>query len=443
MLGLAASTACAGATSSPSSSERPSNRAPDTDVQPLESVTVFGRSFESYQLGRSGLRFVWIPDASARSTSVQTWVPYQVRTEPLAPPGLPEAAARVLARRVQGDPRALAPRVDLDRFHLNVRTTAAPDRWFVHLKAHADWLCRPQWTGADLQHAVRPPPPPDWTAVAARLGRAAWHARTQQPAVRREGSLTVDDLRFALQAWWSPRRAIVVVAGPGDMQSALTEVATAFASCQVEPSDAPERPLERAVGFRSVKVPGHLSQLLLSWAQPAQTPKDAAASVGIAVALGDPRSTPLAAVVPTSATGIAVRPRRNRSGRELEILMTLAPTVTASSAVARVRAAIAQIAEERVDTSRGRAALRNRTLRRLASTSGSAALAARQLLFGGTLEALAQRLEAQAALTDAQLAAVARGFAQRPPLVLVGQPQDPPPKRRSKKKRRRKKGSRR
>ncbi len=411
-------------------SDVPSDRAhaASADWRPQSRARVAHRSFEAFRLGQ-GPRLVWIPTEGGRAVSIQTWVRHQQRGEALPRVGLLDAAVAALRLATQSGPQPLDASVGRDATRLNIRTTAALDRWSQHLGAHADWLCRPVWSDDQLTQAIdRIERVIGWESVSHRLVRSAWRARTGASRSSR-GPIVSDDLRLALAAWLRPSRAVVVVTGPVERQAVLDAAAAHYRGCRQERRDEEaDVPRLRHPDRIKIRVPGPHRHLLLSWSVPRLPPRTRAALDAIALALGDPITSPLGpSLTPELAQGIAVRHRHHTAGADLEILMTLAPTATASAAVTRTQRVLRTLAVgDHESLRRALAGIRNRTLRRLSTLDGPGDFAAHALLNGETLDDMARRLSVLTNSTPNRAEQVQRlaeeYLLRRPPLVILGVP---------------------
>ena len=391
----------------------------------LDRVSVLGRDFEAYQFGEAGPRFVRVPTAGA-AVGVQTWVggpgTYAAGRDRVS------VAATVIRRTAERNRAGIAVRTGFDSQHLNVRTLAAPNRWTTHLNVHSALLCKTPWRTNDVERAVaRHRPSAGWTAVAERLTRTSWRIRSGGPDVA-STTASAAEVQSALAAWFRPARAVVVVSGPVEREAFLLQAARAYARCHKTPTRVARMPPPQGQGtLQTTEVPGDHRHVLISWVLPRLTPTAAAATDGLALMLSDPRNSPLGrAIVPEHAVGVVLRHRRHAQGTDFELLMTLAPSAAAPTAVGAARTVLERLADMRDDRlDRARQTLRNRTLRRLSELDGAGAAVAQALLNGETLDVWARRLEASVALSGSQVRRlVANYLVNQPPLIVVGQPTD-------------------
>ena len=395
--------------------------------RPLERTEVFGRQFEAYRLGEGGPRFVFIPTEGG-AVSVQTWVRHHGPNDGPTHPVLLDAVTIALEALGERD-RGIRVSVGRDERRINIRSIAATSRWSQHLDAHADWLCRSTWLDAELDQAfAQARPIIGWAKVAERLRRRAWQtryptgsARTQRPSV--------EELRWALKAWLRPSEAVVAIAGPITRGALLAESASAYVDCQSAIDDAgpvaPQSPPQRPVITR---VPGPYHHLLATWPLPMLPPAQFAAFDGVTLALADADGPFGQTLLPQFATGIAIRPRHDSVGSDLEVMMTLAPTATASRAVTLTRQ-VFQILLDQDTRSYDRAlsTLRSRVLRRLSTLEGPSALAAEAMLVNRSLSSLTRQLKSTAELTVPQMQRFIDSYLMSSrPLVVLGRPRGRP-----------------
>ena len=355
----------------------------------------------------------------AGAVSVQTWVRHRFAETDLPEVELLDSVLHVLQRTAMQDPRGLETTVGRDSSRLNVRSVAAVDRWPSHLAAHAEWLCGPRWAPEILEEAAAMAPAEQgWQSVGHRLSRTAWRARTGAARGRR-GPISADTVASALERWLVPGNAVVVITGPVEQSVALEEAEARYSACRgtrpertPTPASGPVRPRSR------IRVPGPHRHLLASWSIDLDGESTAAALEALALALGDPDRSPLRRrLVPATAEGVAVRYRRRGNVGDLEVLMTLAPSVTASVAVNRAKRAIRTMTGNQV---RAVAGVRNRTLRRLSTLQGPGDFAADALLHGRSLRAMSVRIQALVDIDPASVHDLASlAFERRPLLVLA------------------------